>query len=203
MEGPATARVPLANGSDRVNTSPTRPAHKSQKHKHASTTATGGLPPHHDSLMPGAPLSARRTMEVAAKRVPASVTPFDLKHTSQQSSTSTNATAVGRRKKTHIGPWELGADVGRGGCGKVRKVRHKITGQGAAAKIISKKVAETARAESLASLVEHSRTSNAGALAAGANIIPFGIEREVVIMKLLKHPNVVQLFDIWENANEL
>jgi len=37
----------------------------------------------------------------------------------------------------------------------------------------------------------------------GANIIPFGIEREVVIMKLLNHPNVVQLYDVWENRNEL
>jgi serine/threonine-protein kinase HSL1 (negative regulator of Swe1 kinase) len=127
----------------------------------------------------------------------------DSKRASQISSTSTNAEAQGRRRKTHIGPWELGADVGKGGCGKVRKVRHRVTGQQAAAKIISKRIAETARAESLASLVESSRRPNAGALALGANIIPFGIEREVVIMKLLKHPNIVQLFDVWENRNEL
>jgi len=127
----------------------------------------------------------------------------DSKRTSQISSTSTNAEVHGRRRKTHIGPWELGADVGKGGCGKVRKVRHKVSGEQAAAKIISKRIAEKARSESLASLVANSRRSNAGALTLGANIIPFGIEREVVIMKLLNHPNVVQLYDVWENRNEL
>lgn len=203
MAGPSAVRQPLADGNERANTSPTPPAHKGRKHKHASSTSTAGFPPHHDSLLPGTPLAARTMTEVASKRLTAANPPLDAKRISQISSTSTNATANGRRKKTHIGPWELGADVGKGGCGKVRKVRHKITGQEAAAKIISKRVAETARSESLASLVENSRKSNAGALAAGANIIPFGIEREVVIMKLLKHPNVVQLFDVWENRNEL
>lgn len=203
MAGPSTARMPLADGNGRVNTSPTPPAHKDRKHRHASSASSAGFPPHHNSLLPGAPLASRDMTEVAPKRITAPNPPLDSKRISQISSTSTDATARGRRKKTHIGPWQLGADVGKGGCGKVRKVRHKVTGQEAAAKIISKRVAESARAESLASLVESSRKSNAGALAAGANIIPFGIEREVVIMKLLKHPNVVQLFDVWENRNEL
>lgn len=33
--------------------------------------------------------------------------------------------------------------------------------------------------------------------------IPCGIEREVVIMKLIQHPNVIGLFDVWENRGEL
>lgn len=201
MARAAAVRMPLDDGSKRVNTSPAPPSHK--KRKHAASTSTGGPPPHHDSLMPGAPLTARNKTELASKRSTAQNTPLDSKRVSQISSTSTNATAHGRRRKTHIGPWELGADLGRGGCGKVRKVRHKITGHEAAAKIISKRVAETTREESLASLVENSRKSNAGTLAAGETVIPFGIEREVVIMKLLKHPNVVQLYDVWENRNEL
>lgn len=33
--------------------------------------------------------------------------------------------------------------------------------------------------------------------------IPLGIEREVVIMKLIEHPNVISLYDVWENRGEL
>ena len=35
------------------------------------------------------------------------------------------------------------------------------------------------------------------------NMVPSGIEREIVIMKLLEHPNIVKLYDVWENKNEL
>jgi hypothetical protein len=30
-----------------------------------------------------------------------------------------------------------------------------------------------------------------------------GIEREIVIMKLIEHPNVLRLFDVWETGSEL
>lgn len=30
-----------------------------------------------------------------------------------------------------------------------------------------------------------------------------GIEREIVIMKLIDHPNVLSLFDVWETSTEL
>lgn len=33
--------------------------------------------------------------------------------------------------------------------------------------------------------------------------MPSGIEREVVIMKLIEHPNVISLYDVWENRGEL
>jgi len=29
------------------------------------------------------------------------------------------------------------------------------------------------------------------------------IEREIVIMKLIDHPNVLSLYDVWETKNEL
>ena len=38
---------------------------------------------------------------------------------------------------------------------------------------------------------------------AGLRTMPFGIEREVVIMKLISHPNVINLYDVWENRGEL
>jgi serine/threonine protein kinase len=79
-------------------------------------------------------------------------------------------------------------------------VRHSVTGEYGAAKIISKDTAEKVRAMSLANLIEsaaHDPTL------AGAKVIPFGLEREICIMKLLNHPNIVRLQDIWENRNEL
>lgn len=30
-----------------------------------------------------------------------------------------------------------------------------------------------------------------------------GIEREIVIMKLIEHPNVLRLMDVWETTSEL
>lgn len=78
----------------------------------------------------------------------------------------------------------------------MRKARHAVTGQDAAIKIVSKKSAEFLRSQSLAFIdakVDQGRQ----------RAIPVGIEREVVIMKMIEHPNIIRLFDIWENRGEL
>jgi len=160
--------------------------------------------PHHESLMPNAPHNVRTVANSTDNdRIPVSRVETESKRESQVSTTSTNATGTGRRRKTHIGPWQLGSDVGKGGCGKVRKVRHCLTGEVAAVKIISKRVAEKERAESLVSLVERTNRASESTSTVGTYLMPFGIEREVVIMKLLVHRNVVQLLDVWENRDEL
>lgn len=38
---------------------------------------------------------------------------------------------------------------------------------------------------------------------ARADKILLGIEREIVIMKLIDHPNVLNLYDVWETSGEL
>jgi serine/threonine-protein kinase HSL1, negative regulator of Swe1 kinase len=47
--------------------------------------------------------------------------------------------------------------------------------------------------------------SSAGQLPGSPGIrpVPCGIEQEVVIMKLIEHPNVISLHDVWENRGEL
>lgn len=35
------------------------------------------------------------------------------------------------------------------------------------------------------------------------NYIPLAIEREIALMKLIDHPNIVKLYDIWENRQEM
>ena len=90
----------------------------------------------------------------------------------------------------------MGKTVGKGTSGRVRKARHAITGKYAAIKIVSRKSAEMLRSTSLAVMDTMFGNDDKGA-------IPVGIEREVVIMKLIEHPNVISLYDVWENRGEL
>ncbi|KAL9106320.1 MAG: hypothetical protein Q9227_008656 [Pyrenula ochraceoflavens] len=52
-------------------------------------------------------------------------------------------------------------------------------------------------------MAQMDREAAVSAIAAGPRHMPFGIEREVVIMKLIKHPSVISLYDVWENRGEL
>ncbi|TFY81631.1 hypothetical protein EWM64_g2381 [Hericium alpestre] len=74
--------------------------------------------------------------------------------------------------------------------GRVRIARHAKTGQYAAVKIVSK-----------VALI-NSRMSIHG-LDEQAERILLGIEREIVIMKLIDHPNIMRLYDVWETSTEL
>lgn len=113
-------------------------------------------------------------------------------------STTSTASRKGKRK-THVGPWQLGRTLGKGATGRVRLAKHAVTGQAAAIKIVSKKSAAMVQSESIAAM-----DRNASLLGDQATRpMPFGIEREVVIMKLIEHPNVINLYDIWENRGEL
>ncbi|GES63155.1 putative serine/threonine protein kinase [Aspergillus terreus] len=103
------------------------------------------------------------------------------------------------KRKTHVGPWQLGRTLGRGSTGRVRLAKHALTGQTAAIKIVSKKSAAIAQSESIAAM-----DRNIGLFSnTGTRPMPSGIEREVVIMKLIEHQNVISLYDVWENRGEL
>lgn len=69
--------------------------------------------------------------------------------------------------------------------------KHSRTGQYAAIKIIPKHA-----------LMMTSRMSMADAGAKHDKAV-LGIEREIVIMKLIDHPNVMSLYDVWETSKEL
>ena len=155
--------------------------------------------PHNESIVPG---GACATNQSSPNPRIMMVTSDDhnAKRDSEISNAS-NTSSNGRRRKTHIGPWQLGKTIGRGGCSRVRIVRHQNTGQHGAAKIISKATAERVRALSLANLIESAAEESS--MFPGGKVIPFGLEREIVIMKLLEHRNIVRLHDVWENRNEL
>ena len=120
------------------------------------------------------------------------------KRVSTVSAASTVLSGRGKRK-THVGPWHLGRTLGEGATGRVRLAKHAITGQEAAVKIVSKKSARMVQSESIAAMDR--RVGNFAGNT--ARPMPCGIEREVVIMKLIEHPNVISLYDIWENRGEL
>ncbi|KAH9893476.1 Pkinase-domain-containing protein [Cubamyces lactineus] len=89
-----------------------------------------------------------------------------------------------------IGLWKVGRTIGKGSSGRVRLARHTKTGQYAAVKIVSKTALLNSRM-SLCSLGEE------------AERILHSIEREIVIMKLIDHPNIMRLYDVWETSTEL
>jgi serine/threonine-protein kinase HSL1, negative regulator of Swe1 kinase len=106
-----------------------------------------------------------------------------------------------RPRKTHIGPWQLGCTIGQGGSCTVRLVRHVKTGQHAVAKIIHKETAEKVRARSLVDLMD--RVERGAHQLGGKFPLPVALEREIVIMRLLNHANIVRIYDVWENSNEI
>lgn len=203
---PPTRRRALGDGTNRANEGP-RSQWRDEKHSNGymSTSSPQQLP-HNESIVPNGSLAIRHEhITPENKRLSAVQAhegrPHNSKRDSEVSNASTNASSLNRRRKTHIGPWQLGRTIGRGGCSRVRLVRHSGTGQYGAAKIISKATAEKVRALSLANLIQSAEQDST--LYPDGKAIPFGLEREICIMKLLDHPNIVHLYDIWENRDEL
>lgn len=114
--------------------------------------------------------------------------------TKRLSQLSTNTTNSSKRKsQNHVGPWRLGRTLGRGSTGRVRLLKHSVTGQLAAVKIVPKLTPESAAGNK--KLKNNIKIDKNG--------LPYGIEREIIIMKVISHPNIMALYDVWENKNEL
>lgn len=109
-----------------------------------------------------------------------------------------SASSATKRTKSHVGPWRLGRTLGRGSSGRVRLAKHTVTGQLAAVKIVPKSVAH-----GISTSDQDISAASANASQANHERAPYGIEREVIIMKLIEHPNVMALYDVWENKGEL
>lgn len=202
-------RRALGDGTSRANENvQSQPRSSKPKSSQSSASSSSKRPPlpHNESIVPNGTLAVRHEQESPANKrlsdaAAQGTRPHDNKRDSEISNASTNASNSKQRRKTHIGPWQLGKTIGKGGCSRVRLVRHSATGQLGAAKIISKAVAEKVRALSLANLIQSAEHDPS--LRSDGKVIPFGLEREICIMKLLDHPNIVHLYDIWENRDEL
>jgi len=90
----------------------------------------------------------------------------------------------------YVGPWIIGECVGKGASGHVKIARHRRTGQLAAIKILP------------LDFVFGSRTSLNTRLAK-ADKQRLGIDREIIMMKLMNHPNIMRIYDVYEGNKEL
>lgn len=87
-----------------------------------------------------------------------------------------------------IGSWRIGETLGNGSSAKVHFATNDKTGQKAAIKMISKQLLNKQGSEKKPGQQDE---------------IPHSIEREIIIMKLLSHPNVLKLIDVWESPKVL
>lgn len=108
-----------------------------------------------------------------------------MPHSRQPSISSSIMSQSNHNHPQKIGPWKLGKTLGRGATGRVLLATHQTTGQKAAVKVVSK------------SELQDEETEKNG------DGLPYGIEREIIIMKLLTHPNVLRLYDVWETSKAL
>lgn len=90
----------------------------------------------------------------------------------------------------YVGPWIIGECVGKGASGRVKIAKHRLTGELAAIKILP-----------LQPLV-NSRTS-LSAQQAKSDKQRLGIDREITMMKLMNHPNIMRIYDVYEGDKEL
>jgi serine/threonine protein kinase len=126
----------------------------------------------------------------------------DTRRVSQFSNVSSNASST-RQLKTHIGPWQLGKTLGKGSSARVRLARHRVSHQLVAIKIVAKSTAHMTQAGSLANLDHIDYRKPTTGADGGLRRMPLAIEREVAILKLIRHPNIIELLDIWENRSEM
>jgi serine/threonine-protein kinase HSL1 (negative regulator of Swe1 kinase) len=204
---PPTRRAPLGEATCRINNAqyeigPTSEKavishHESRSYSPCSPLSQSDHYPHRDVQRAGSPSSnlGNPRMSIVSKDYATS-----SNRNSQISTVSTNA-SDGKKIKSHIGPWKLGKTLGKGATARVRLARHAFTRQEAAIKIVQKKNAQLSQAGSLAALDQaESSELNPGDR---TRRMPIGIEREVAIMKLIQHPNIMRLYDIWENRTEM
>ncbi|KAI5996299.1 hypothetical protein EDD15DRAFT_2365126 [Pisolithus albus] len=84
----------------------------------------------------------------------------------------------------YVGQWIVGECIGRGASSRVRIAKHRQTGQLAAVKIIPILPLDTHPG-----LKSEKQRLN--------------IDREIVVMKLMNHPNILRIYDVFQGENEL
>lgn len=106
---------------------------------------------------------------------------------------NTSTTQSKKRTPVKIGPWRLGKTLGKGATSRVFLATNVNTKQKAAVKIVSK--AALANDSTISEEYDDPDCDSAG--------LSYGIEREIIIMKLLNHNNVLRLYDVWETEKAL
>ncbi|UKZ76693.1 hypothetical protein TrVFT333_004402 [Trichoderma virens FT-333] len=194
-------RAPLAEATNRLNV----PAPAQNHHSHKARYSQSGAPQSHSyhshqNMQPN-PRGQAVAYDAYAPVVQKTQQSAEAaKRLSQASYASTSSSQSRKNYKTHIGPWQLGKTLGKGSSARVRLCRHSITKQLAAVKIVNRRMAYLVQDSSLAAL---SKWDSSLPEVNGEMRVPVSIEREVAILKLIEHPNIMKLYDIWENRSEI
>jgi len=195
-------RKPLGDATGRLNTIGAESAGSDHHYRSRSGSKTGRgrspTPVKHQLRSKQLPRPSAADPQAADRRVS---TISQESHDTIQSRRASKASSASSNTKTHIGPWQLGKTLGKGSSARVRAARHSVTQQTVAVKIIAKRTAQITQAGSIAKLdlVDSTQPENP----TGVRRMPLAIEREVAILKLIEHPNIIKLYDIWENRNEM
>jgi serine/threonine-protein kinase HSL1 (negative regulator of Swe1 kinase) len=208
---PSTRRTPLGEATRRVNNEfPQTPSKGSPMRQHGRKKSD---PPQVKTYRPLSPPRYHEYNSLRGYDQPAPLRPnpanprlsaISKEHgdtTSKRDSLISTISTDSNRVKVYIGPWRLGKTLGEGATARVRLAKHASTGQKAAVKIVQKRHAQMSQASSLADL-DHAEALRPDS-GDGLRRMPVGIEREVAIMKLIQHPNIMKLYDIWENRTEM
>ncbi|KAK6508063.1 hypothetical protein TWF506_010171 [Arthrobotrys conoides] len=86
-----------------------------------------------------------------------------------------------------VGPWRLGRALGEGASGRVCLGKHQKTGRFAAIKVINK---------------DKTQGTTTSIQEAGCDI-QHAIEREIAVMNIPAHPNMIELYEIWDSQDEI
>ncbi|KAI0542749.1 hypothetical protein GGR58DRAFT_169357 [Xylaria digitata] len=211
-------RAPLGDATDRIlNTSPQKPGKYSKllnpepnplrahptslsSTKASSQNAKASSSSNQTSNLRGVAISSNANPRHSS--APRGTTPSvkDTYGDQRSSLLSTSSGTSGANRKTHIGPWQLGKTLGKGSAARVRLARHCTTHDIVAVKILAKDPNHMTAAGSMAELDQWDRTRDEFH---SQRHIPLAIEREVAILKLIDHPHIVKLHDIWENRAEI
>lgn len=92
------------------------------------------------------------------------------------------------KNKRMLGPWKLGQQLGTGSTCRVILGTNVETNQQAAIKIVNK---------------NHLNPQELSPNEVDASGLPYGIQREIIIMKLLNNKNILKLYDVYESKNHL
>ncbi|KAM7208897.1 hypothetical protein V8F20_000775 [Naviculisporaceae sp. PSN 640] len=213
----SAARQPLGDATKRVNNTVANVNHHTNPEDRENIVPVKGKKPDRRSSIPLLVNKSATTEPRVARPLPEppsavnnrlavpapEARPDNNRRVSQLSTASSNASG-GRGIKTHIGPWQLGKTLGKGSQARVRLAKHRVTGRLVAIKIVPKNPAQLTQAGSLANLDALEKRKSAGnTTETGLRRMPLAIEREIAILKLVQHPNILSLVDIWENRAEI
>lgn len=201
-------RAPLGDKGKRGNSVPPRARSQAPKTYESDYKENVPIVAAEDDSVPRRPRTATQPVSqppVDTRLSVISQASRDRAASKRDSQVSTASASTSRSNdsnlKTHIGPWQLGKTLSKGSSARVRLARHRHTHQSVAVKIISKKTAYLSQAGSIAQLdkVERDLPEEED----GLRRLPVTVEREIAIMKLIEHPNIIKILDVWENRNEM